>query len=219
MNDIRFAGSLLVLSSIVIMIGTALNPHGFGDWGDTRALLGFLGGNPGLTSVSALVAMLGYILFAAGFFGIRDSMFNGSGTRYMTLAGFFVIIGAAGFLIESGLVVGAGGAAAAPEGRGMATAIALITGAEGVGTLSLCAVSIGFALAGISILIQRNYHIVIGGLTAAIGIFALYAASDDYYSNLTQYAIIAWLAMSLIIGVATITNKRSSLAHNTTPKS
>mgnify|MGYP000960650746 CR=1 FL=1 len=212
MKDNRFAGLLLILSPIVIIISAALNPHGFGDWADTRALLGSLGGNPGLTSVAALIYTLGFILFAAGFFGIKDSMFNGSNARYMNLAGFFVIVGTAGSLIEGGLVVGAGGAAAAPEGRGMATAIALITGAEGIGTLSTCAVSIGFALSGISILIERNYHIIIGGLTAVIGIFVLYAASDDYYSNLTQYAITAWLAMSLIIGVYTIlqTNKNTT---------
>ena len=130
-------------------------------------------------------------------------MFNGSNARYMNLAGFFVIVGTAGSLIEGGLVVGAGGAAAAPEGRGMATAIALITGAEGIGTLSTCAVSIGFALTGLSMLIKKNYHLVIGGLTAIIGIFMLFAASDDYYSNITGSAVIAWLAMSLIIGVIT----------------
>ena len=133
-SDSRTAGSLLVLAPVVIFIGALLNPHGFGDWSDMRGLLASLGGDPGLTSVSSLIVMIGFILFAAGFGKIKDLMGNGSGAPFMQLGALFIIVGVAGAAVEHGLIAGSGGAAAAPEGRGMATAIALITGAEGVGT-------------------------------------------------------------------------------------
>mgnify|MGYP001419653568 CR=1 FL=1 len=204
MSDSRVAGSLLVLAPIVIIIGALLNPHGFGDWSDTRGLLASLGGDPGLTSVSSLVVMIGFILFAAGFGKIRDLMGDGSGAPFMQIGALFIIVGVAGAAIECGLVAGSGGAAAAPEGRGMATAIALITGAEGVGTLSSCALFIGFALGGISFVIQKNYPMIIGVLLAATGILGLYAASDEYYSDLMGYSCLAFGVMSLVTGVLTI---------------
>ena len=204
MSDSRVAGSLLVLAPIVIFIGALLNPYGFGDWSDTRGLLGDLGGNPGLTSVSSLVVMIGFIFFAAGFGKISGAMSNGSGAPFMQIGASFIIVGVAGTAVECGLIAGSGGAAAAPEGRGMATAIALITGAEGVGTLSSCALFIGFALAGISFLIQKNYPLIIGALLAVVGILGVYAVSDEYYSDLAGYSFFALLVMSLITGILTV---------------
>ena len=204
MSDSRLAGSLLVLAPIVIFIGALLNPHGFGDWSDMRGLLASLGGDPGLTSVSSLIVMIGFILFAAGFGKIRDLMGNGTGAPFIQLGALFIIVGVAGAAVEHGLVAGSGGAAAAPEGRGMATAIALITGAEGVGTLSSCAVFIGFALTGISFLIQKNYPLIMGALLTVIGVVGLYAVSDEYYSDLAGYSFLALGVMSLVTGILTI---------------
>ena len=204
MSDSRVAGFLLILAPIVIFIGALLNPYGFGDWSDTRGLLGDLGGNPGLTSVMSLVVMIGFVLFAAGFGKISDAMSNGSATPLMRIGALFIVVGAAGTAVECGLIAGSGGAAAAPEGRGMATAIALITGAEGVGTLSSCAIFIGLALAGISFLIQKNYPMIVGALLVVVGVLGVYAVSDEYYGDLSGYSFGALLVMSLITGILTV---------------
>ena len=207
MSSRALAGYCLILSPLVILIGSLLNPHGFDNWSDTKGLLASLGGDPGLTSVSVLLISVGFILFAAGFAGIRDEMSDGSSAKYMKIAVIFMIIGVAGTLGESGLIAASAGAAAAPEGRGMATAIALITGAEGVGAMSTSISFIGFALAGTAFLIGKNYHMIVGGLITISGILGIYAASTDYYSNLMAAAFLVWVIMTVVTGVLTIRSK------------
>ena len=156
-----------------------------------------------------LVTSIGFILYAAGRAGIRDTMSDGSGAKYIKLGVLFVIIGVASVLVESGLIAGAAGSAAAPGGRGMATAVALFTGAEGVGAIGSSVCFIGFALAGIAFLVQKNYHIIIGGLAALSGIFGAYAAATDYYneSNLMAIAFITWFVLTILIGILTVRSK------------
>ena len=55
-----------------------------------------------------------------------------------------------------------------------------------------------------AMVMQKNYHVVVGSLVAVVAVLGVVGAATDYYGDLMQYVWIAWAATTLVLGALTV---------------
>ena len=194
-------GLLLIVSPIVAAIawfaygGILGNP----DQENAQAMIGALSQHAVGAKWALSIAILAIIAVAGGLAGIKESMSGGSGHQIMGLGLLLFVISLAGAVAESGLLIGTADAAA---GGNMAVAGPLYGASNSVGGLSAAIGFVGITLIGGSFLVQKNVNVIIAALFTLTGIVGVVISVGlDYPSNLLVIPYVAFMVMTLAIGV------------------
>ena len=129
-----------------------------------------------------------------------------------------MVIGLAGSVAETALTLGTGeasskaaqaAAAGAAESAASASAVAssLYAASQAVGAAFTALAFLGYGIVGCGILIQKNFHTVIGALIIVAGIVGIIVASVDYQSQLMFISYLAYMILTLAMGVITVRPK------------
>lgn len=186
---------------LVLGLGVWFTISGNVDQTDAQAVVQMLGEKGDRIKPFGLLGMLGWLLVLGGLGGVRASMEGGPGHPIAGLGFLLMIIGAAGGIAEGGFYLGTADAAA--EGAN-AVAAALYASSQAVGAASTAAGFVGYAIVGWSILVQKNYHAAIGALIVVGGAVGAIVASVDYQSQLMIIPYMAWVILSLVMGIFTL---------------
>ena len=217
MNSRALTGLLLIIGPIAMIVGFAgwILCLGSADWSDTKAVIQSLGENVNGIKPFAMVGTLGLLLGVAGLGGIKKSMEGGPGHSIAGLGFLLMVVGIAGSVIETGLTLGSGeasstaakaAAAGAAESAASASAVAssLYAASQAVGASMTALAMLGFGVIGCGLLIQKNFHTVIGALIIVAGIMGLVVASVDYSSQLMGIPYVAYAVLTLAMGIITV---------------
>ena len=219
--------SLRTLTGLLLIIGPIAMIVGFSGWivlvgsvdfSDTAAVIQALGENASALKPFALVGTVGLLLALAGIGGIKSSMEGGSGHSIAGLGFLLMVIGLAGSVAETGFTLGsadasskaaAAGAAGAAESAASASAVAssLYAASQAAGATFTALAFLGYGIIGCGILIQKNFHTVIGVLIIVAGIVGVIVSSVDYQSTLMFIPYVAYLILTLAMGVITVRSK------------
>ena len=217
MSSRTLTGLLLIIGPIAMIVGFAgwVLLAGSVDFSDTKAVIQLLGENVSGIRPFALLGTVGLLLALAGIGGIKNSMEGGSGHSIAGLGFLLMVIGLAGSVAETGLTLGTGeasskaaqaAAAGAAESAASASAVAssLYAASQAVGAAFTTLAFLGYGIVGCGILIQKNFHTVIGALIIVAGIVGIIVGSVDYQSPLMFISYLAYMILTLAMGVITV---------------
>ena len=231
MSSRTLTGLLLIIGPIAMIVGFSgwIVVLGDTDFSDTKAIIPALGDHVGGIKPFALVGTVGLLLALAGIGGVKNSMDGGPGHSIAGLGFLLMVIGMVGAVAETGLTLGTGeasstaakAAAAAAAAAGTdgaaglagdaATASAVATSlwaaSQAVGAALSAVAFLGFGIVGCGILIQKNFHTVIGALMIVGGIIGAIVACADYQSPLMFIPYVAYPVLTLAMGVITVRSK------------
>jgi len=145
------------------------------------------------------------VLFVAGFAKVKDTLVGGGGELYAKLGFLMFAVVLPGAMVELGLVAAAADTAAIAGGAGMSTAAALWAASQGVGTVATVIPLIGLGLIGIAMVIQKNYHVLVGILLIITGVLGATFPVIFGYDSPNMFVV--WIALTLstiITGIVTI---------------
>ena len=196
-------GLLLIIGIIVSLVGwMAIYPGS--DGSDTTAAINAadLMADPILAKFGMLMGFGGMGAIFLGFLNISRKMAaaNGAGADYANISAIMALILVAMMAIGIGLEWAVTEASDAAEGtRLMVHSFALQTPFSFVGGLLM-------ALLGIGIILEKNYHIIIGGLAVVAGILFIISLVDA----IDIVSFFGWIGMMLValgLGVQTLRSK------------
>ncbi|MEC9308134.1 MAG: hypothetical protein VX966_01320 [Chloroflexota bacterium] len=191
MSSRALTGITLIVGPIMMIAFFLAGPMGAADPSDLQALSSSLGNNVLWSEISLSLAILGLLLRTVGINGIKNMMSGGSGYHLADLGFIFILIGAAGELIEISLLIGIANNAAS---HGIVEALHAVSGA--IGPTAVSCAFLGFATIGLAILIQKNFHMLIALGAIVIGIIGTILPVANYESDLM---IIPYLGLSLLL--------------------
>ena len=171
-----------------------------------------LGENSSDVGIAMVIASIFMGIMFSGFGYVRSTMAGGSGAGLANM-GFFLIIGLfVAFLVENSLWAAAadsaatGMAAAAAAGdpnaagpAGVSTGATLFVASQGVGTIGTITGFLGFILIGLSMIIQKNWNIIVAILLIITGLLGTVGTPIIGYDSDTMF--IVWVSMMVTISV------------------
>ena len=193
-----------ILGAIVSMVGWMFIYPASGDGSATAATnAADLMADPGLAKVGMLMGFGGMIALMMGFLNIARKMAAGTGlgSAFANVSGVFSL----GLIIVMTLLLGVEWAAVEASSAEIGTALMQISTASETTFM----VSMGLVLStlGIGIIIEKNYHVIIGGFTAIVGVTFLISMVGGGAGIL---GFIGWIGMLLVriaLGVQTLRSK------------
>ena len=228
-SEKNISAVLLVVCPIVVfaMYFTLLSTVGDADWSDIKGVTLLLGQDSSNIGIGMAIVTVAMGLMFASYGYVRSTMTGGSGAGLANI-GFVLIVGMfAAFLIENGLIAAAadssstgqaaGAAAAAAavaagdaanaEAIGAATASAagvsigatLFVASQGIGTIGTITGFLGFILIGLSMIIQKNWNIIVAILLIITGLLGTVGTPIIGYDSDTMF--IVWVSMMVTISV------------------
>ena len=218
-----FLAPILMFLSFVILLGGDNV-----DQSDILAFTMLLGENSSNVGTAMVIVTIFMGIMFSGFGYVRSTMAGGSGAGLANM-GFFLIIGLfVAFLVENSLwaaaadssstgqAAGAAAAAAAvaagdaanAEAIGAATASAagvsigatLFVASQGIGTIGTITGFLGFILIGLSMIIQKNWNIIVAILLIITGLCGTVGTPIIAYDSDTMFFLV-WIPMMVTISV------------------
>ena len=197
---------LMFLSFVILLGGDSV------DQSDILAYTMYLGENSSDVGIAMVLASIFMGIMFSGFGYVRSTMAGGSGAGLANM-GFFLIIGLfAAFVVENSLWAAAadsaatGMAAAAAAGdpnaagpAGVSTGATLFVASQGVGTIGTITGFLGFILIGLSMIIQKNWNIIVAILLIITGLLGTVGTPIIGYDSDTMF--IVWVSMMVTISV------------------
>ena len=185
----------LILGAIVSMVGWMFIYPGNGDGSASAAdNAAALMGDPGLAKVGMLLGFGGMGAMMMGFLNIARKMAAGTGlgSAFANVSGVFSLA----LIIVMTLLLGVEWAAVEASSAEMGTALMQISKASE----TTFVVSMGLVLLtlGIGIIVEKNYHVIIGGFAVIVGATFLISMVGGGAGIL---GFISWIGM-LIVGIA-----------------
>tara|TARA_B100001540_G_scaffold87290_1_gene78807 strand:- start:915 stop:1589 length:675 start_codon:yes stop_codon:yes gene_type:complete len=179
---------------------------------DILAFTMTLGENSSNVGTGMVIVTIFMGIMFSGFGYVRSTMAGGSGAGLANM-GFFLIIGLfAAFVVENSLWAAAadsaatGMAAAAAAGdpnaagpMGVSTGATLFVASQGVGTIGTITGFLGFILIGLSMIIQKNWNIIVAILLIITGLLGTVGTPIIGYDSDTMF--IVWVSMMVTISV------------------
>ena len=191
MSSRTLTGVLLIVGPIMMIAFFMAGPMGSADPSDPQALSSSLGSNVLWAEISLSLAVLGLLLRTVAINGIKNMMSGGSGYHLAELGFIFILIGAAGELIEISLLIGIANNAAS---QGLVEALHAVS--QAIGPTAVSCAFLGFATIGLAILIQKNFHMLIALGAIVIGVIGTVLPVANYESELM---VIPYLGLSLLL--------------------
>ena len=191
MSSRTLTGVLLIVGPIMMIAFFLAGPMGSADPSDPQALSSSLGSNVLWSEISLSLAVLGLLLRTVAINRIKNMMSGGSGYHLAELGFIFILIGAAGELIEISLLIGIANNAAS---QGLVEALHAVS--QAIGPTAVSCAFLGFATIGLAILIQKNFHMLIALGAIVIGVIGTVLPVASYESDLM---IIPYLGLSLLL--------------------
>ena len=191
----------LILGVIVSMVGWMFIYPGDGDGSATPAEnAAALMADPGLAKVGMLMGFGGMIALMMGFLNIARKMAAGTGlgAAFANVSGVFSL----GLIIVMTLLLGVEWAAVEASSAEIGTALMQISKASE----TTFVVSMGLVLLtlGIGIIVEKNYHVIIGGFAAIVGATFLISMVGGGAGILGFISWIGMLLVGLALGVLTL---------------
>ncbi len=201
MTDRVTTGWILIAAAILgfggwILWGALM---GFPDSSDGDAIIKASSDNKDLTIIIFTVASIGFALMVMGFRAVASNYGNDS--VLLSIGKFMLIPGLAISLVESASIIGiaqAGPSAVAD------TLFALSVAAGGIGTSLLFG---GIGLIGLTFLMQKSLHVVVGILMVVGGVVGLVVPLIDYTLQIMFIAYICMVASALAIAIPAVRSK------------
>ena len=213
-SEKNIAAVLLVICPIVVfaMYFTLLSTIGDADWSDIKGITLLLGEDSSNIGIGMAIVTVAMGLMFASYGYVRSTMTGGSGAGLANM-GFFLIIGLfAAFVVENSLWAAAadsaatGMAAAAAAGdpnvagpAGLSTGATLFVASQGVGTIGTITGFLGFILIGLSMVIQKNWNIIVAILLIITGLLGTVGTSIIGYDSDNMFLV--WVSMMVTISV------------------
>ena len=201
MTDRVTTGWILIAAAILgfggwILWGALM---GFPDSSDGDAIIKASSDNKDLTIIIFTVAAIVFALMVMGFRAVASNYGNDS--VLLSIGKFMLIPGLAISLVESASIIGiaqAGPSAVAD------TLFALSVAAGGIGTSLLFG---GIGLIGLTFLMQKSLHVVVGILMVVGGVVGLVVPLIDYTLQIMFIAYICMVASALAIAIPAVRSK------------
>ena len=190
-----------ILGAIVSMVGWMFIYPASGDGSATAATnAADLMADPGLAKVGMLMGFGGMIALMMGFLNIARKMAAGTGlgSAFANVSGVFSL----GLIIVMTLLLGVEWAAVEASSAEIGTALMQISSATETSFMMSCGLLL--LTLGIGIIVEKNYHIIIGGAAAICGVSFLISIVGGAAGLL---GFIGWLGMLLTaigLGVQTL---------------
>ena len=191
----------LILGVVVSMIGWMFIYPADGDGSSTPAEnAAALMGDPGLAKVGMLMGFGGMIALMMGFLNIARKMAAGTGlgAAFANVSGIFSL----GLIIVMTFLLGVEWAAVEASSAEIGTALMQISMAAETTFMVSCGLVL--LTLGVGIIVEKNYHVIIGGATAVLGVAFLISIATGAAGIL---GFIGWIGMMLIalaLGVQTL---------------
>ncbi len=207
MDTNRITGLALIFGPLIAIIGWfsffAVAMNGVAP-DDAEKFIAELGTNSTAIKYLFPAATLAFLLGVGGLGFIKNSMRGGPG-HYMAGFGFLlVLVGSAGQLGETSLMIAT---AEAAHNANMAVASSMFAGAQATGAITTAISMLGFALFGVGILQQKNFSPILAGLMIIVGIFTVAGCLIDYESLLIPIGFLGIVASFIWLGVSLLTKK------------
>ena len=201
MTDRVTTGWILIAAAILgfggwILWGALM---GFPDSSDGDAIIKASSDNKDLTIIIFTVASIGFALMVMGFRAVASNYGNDS--VLLSIGKFMLIPGLAISLVESASIIGI---AQAGPGAVADTLFALSVAAGGIGTSLLFG---GIGLIGLTFLMQKSLHVVVGILMVVGGVVGLVVPLIDYTLQIMFIAYICMVASALAIAIPAVRSK------------
>ena len=203
--ELRMQTSLfLILGAIVSMVGWMLIYPASGDGSATAAEnAADLMGDPGLAKVGMLMGFGGMGAMMMGLLNIARKMAAGTGlgAAFANVSGVFSL----GLIIVMTFMLGIEWAAAEASSLELGTALMQISSAGNTTFMVSCGLVL--LTLGVAIIVEKNYHVIIGGAATISGVAFLISLSGVAVDML---GFIGWIAMTLTgiaLGVQTLRSK------------
>ena len=165
---------------------------------DLASFIEPLGHNVGLVTPFAPISILASFVATAGWPGISDSMAGGPGAILAKVRLLVYLISTAVAVRESGFFIGA---AAAPRDGDFILAETFLTVQNSVGSLTVGAKFLEFAVISARIFVQKNLNAILASLIMVFGACGTVLSKYDYDSQLmiVPYASQALLSVILVV--------------------
>ena len=191
----------LILGVIVSMVGWMFIYPADGDGSSTAAEnAAALMADPGLAKVGMLLGFGGMIALMMGLLNIARKMAAGTGlgAAFASVSGVFSLA----LIIIMTLLLGVEWAVVEASSAEIGSALMQISMASETAFM----VSIGLVLStlGIGIIIEKNYHVIIGGAAAIVGVTFLISITTGSAGILGFIGWIGMLIVGLALGVLTL---------------
>ena len=201
MTDRVTTGWVLIAAAILgfggwILWGALM---GFPDSSDGDAIIKASSDNKDLTIIIFTMASIGFALMVMGFRAVASNYGNDS--VLLSIGKFMLIPGLAISLVESASIIGI---AQAGPGAVADTLFALSVAAGGIGTSLLFG---GIGLIGLTFLMQKSLHVVVGILMVVGGVVGLVVPLIDYTLQIMFIAYICMVASALAIAIPAVRSK------------
>ena len=185
----------LILGSLVSFLGWFfIYPGGDGPDATAAENAANLMANPGAAKVGMLMGFGGMGAMFMGFLNISRNMAsgNGPGSSFGNVSGVFALA----LIIVGVFMIGIEWGAAEASSAETATSLMEISKVSETSFFLAC----GFLLLliGIGIILEKNYHVIIGGFSAIAGVSFLAANAGG---DLGMLGFIGWIGM-LLVGIA-----------------
>ena len=191
----------LILGAIVSMVGWMFIYPADGDGSASAAdNAAALMGDPGLAKVGMLLGFGGMGAMMMGFLNIARKMAAGTGlgAAFANVSGVFSL----GLIIVMTLLLGVEWAAVEASSAEIGTALMQISSASE--TSFMVCVGLLLLTLGIGIIVEKNYHVIIGGVAAIIGVTFLIGIVGGAAD---LFGFIGWIGMlltAIALGVQTL---------------
>ena len=185
----------LILGAIVSMVGWMFIYPADGDGSASAAdNAAALMGNPGLAKVGMLLGFGGMGAMMMGFLNIARKMAarTGLGAAFANVSGVFSLA----LIIVMTFLVGVEWAVVEASSAEIGTALMQISSASETAFMLSCGLLL--LTLGIGIIVEKNYHVIIGGVAAIVGVSFLISIVGGAAG---QLGFIGWIGM-LIVGIA-----------------
>ena len=203
-----FLAPILMFLTFLILISDV-----DGQQSDILAFTMVLGENSSNIGTGMVIVTIFMGIMFSGFGYVRSTMAGGSGAGLANM-GFFLIIGLfVAFLVENSLWAAAadsaatGMAAAAAAGdpnaagpAGVSTGATLFVASQGIGTIGTIIGFLGFILIGLSMIIQKNWNIIVAILLIITGLCGTVGTPIIGYDSDTMFFLV-WIPMMVTISV------------------
>ena len=191
----------LILGAIVSMVGWMFIYPADGDGSASAAdNAAALMGDPGLAKVGMLLGFGGMGAMMMGFLNIARKMAAGTGlgVAFANVSGVFSLA----LIIIMTLLLGVEWAVVEASSAEIGTALMQISSASE--TSFMVCVGLLLLTLGIGIIVQKNYHVIIGGVAAIVGVTFIISLTTGSAGILGFISWIGMLIVGLALGVLTL---------------
>ena len=191
----------LILGVIVSMVGWMFIYPADGDGSSTAAEnAAALMGDPGLAKVGMLLGFGGMIALMMGFLNIARKMAAGTGlgAAFANVGGVFSLA----LIVIMTLLVGVEWAVVEASSVEIGTALMQISAASETSFMVCCGLLL--LTLGVGIIVEKNYHVIIGGAAAIVGFSFLISIATGFSSLMGFIGWIGMLLTAIALGVQTL---------------